>query len=133
MSCAISITARFLLRKRVLLLCNIRTVFQINPRAFANVAVNEIVYWRAKIKFYKKLILQKQNKINARKNKQMKFLTSMLMKVNAALNLGTINNAQVLITSTHITTNMTGNALFSATDIVAQVTATVTATTNLRN
>jgi hypothetical protein len=55
------------------------------------------------------------------------------MKVNAALNLGTINNAQVLITSTHITTNMTGNALFSAADIVAQVTATVTSTTNLRN
>jgi len=54
------------------------------------------------------------------------------MKINVVLNLGSTNNAQVLVDAAHYTTSMTGNALFAAADIVAQVTATVTATTNLR-
>src|SRR5258707_12336304 len=54
------------------------------------------------------------------------------MKAKIVLNLGSTSNAQVLVTATHITTNMTGNALFAAADIVAQVTATGTAITNLR-
>ncbi len=55
------------------------------------------------------------------------------MKVKIVLNLGSTSNAQVLVDATHYTTNMTDNALFAAADIVAQVAATVTATTNLRN
>lgn len=55
------------------------------------------------------------------------------MKVKIVLNLSSTSNAQVLVDATHYTTNMTGNALFAAADIVAQVAATVTATTNLRN
>jgi hypothetical protein len=54
------------------------------------------------------------------------------MKVKIVLNLGSTSNAQVLVDAAHYTTNMTGNTLFAAADIVAQVTATVTATTNLR-
>jgi hypothetical protein len=54
------------------------------------------------------------------------------MKAKTALGLGSTSNAQVLVDATHITTNMTGNALFAAADIVAQVAATVTATNNLR-
>ena len=54
------------------------------------------------------------------------------MKAKIVLNLGSTSNAQVLVSATHITTNMTGNALFAAADIVAQVTATGTAITNLR-
>ncbi len=49
-----------------------------------------------------------------------------------SLNLRGKNNAEVLVESAHYTTNMTGNALFNAADIVAAVTNTVTATTNLR-
>src|SRR6185369_14558110 len=55
-----------------------------------------------------------------------------IMKVKIVLNLGSTSNAEVLVDAAHYTTNMTGNTLFAAADIVAQVTATVTATTNLR-
>ncbi|SRR5258706_5834619 len=55
------------------------------------------------------------------------------MKAKIVLNLRSTSNAQVLVTATHITTNMTGNPLFAGADIVTQVTATGTATTNLRN
>lgn len=54
------------------------------------------------------------------------------MKTKIAMYLGSTSNAQVLVKAAHITTNMTGNALFAAADIVAQVTAIGTATTNLR-
>jgi len=53
------------------------------------------------------------------------------MKARIALYLSSTNNAQVLVDATHYTTNMTGNTLFAAADIVAQVTATITATTGL--
>jgi hypothetical protein len=55
------------------------------------------------------------------------------MKTKIALGLGSISNSEVLVSATHITTNMTGNALFAATEIVAQVTTTVAANTSLRN
>ena len=54
------------------------------------------------------------------------------MKVSVALNLSGTNNAQVLVDADHYTTSMTGNAKFAAADVVAQVTATKTAATNLR-
>jgi len=54
------------------------------------------------------------------------------MKVQIVLNLDDISNAQVLVDADHYTNNMTGNTVFSATDIVAQVTAAKTAATNLR-
>ena len=55
------------------------------------------------------------------------------MKVKIVLNLGSTSNAQVLVDAAHYTTNMTGNPLFVEADLVAQVAATVTATTNLRS
>lgn len=54
------------------------------------------------------------------------------MKVKVVLNLGGSSNAQVLIDADHYTTDMTGNAHFTAADIVAQVTAVKTEVTNLR-
>ncbi len=55
------------------------------------------------------------------------------MKVIVVLNLSATNNAGVLADSVLYTTAMTGNAFFAAADVVAQIAATVTATTNLRN
>lgn len=54
------------------------------------------------------------------------------MKVQIALNLGASSNAQVLVDADHYTTSMTGNANFTAADIVAQVTSTKTAISTLR-
>lgn len=54
------------------------------------------------------------------------------MKVQVVLYLKDRNNAEVLIDGDHYTTAMTNNPLFAAADIVAQVTATKTAITNLR-
>ncbi len=54
------------------------------------------------------------------------------MKVKVVLNLGSSSNAQVLIDGDHYTTDMTGNAHFTAADITAQVTAVKTLVTNLR-
>jgi len=54
------------------------------------------------------------------------------MKPQIVLDLNGINNAQVVIDADHYTTCMTGNDLFSGDDIVATVTATKTATTNMR-
>jgi len=54
------------------------------------------------------------------------------MKTKIALGLRSISNSQVLVSATHMTTNMTGNPLFAAADIVTQVTATGTGITNLR-
>ena len=48
------------------------------------------------------------------------------------MNLGSTSNAKVLVDAAHYTTNMTGNPLFAAVDMVAQVTATATATANLQ-
>ena len=55
------------------------------------------------------------------------------MKVKIVLNLDSTSNAQVLVDAAHYTTNMTVNPLFAEADMVAQVAATVTATTNLRS
>jgi hypothetical protein len=54
------------------------------------------------------------------------------MKVQIVLDLKGSNNAQELVDADHYTTCMTGNGKFAAADIVAQVTATKTAVTNLR-
>jgi len=54
------------------------------------------------------------------------------MIVTPVLFLATKSNAEILVDATHYTTNMTGNPLFSSADNVAQVTATVAATNNLR-
>jgi hypothetical protein len=54
------------------------------------------------------------------------------MKVKVALFLSTTSNAQILVDATHYANNMTGNALFNAAEVVAQVTATNTAITGLR-
>ncbi|MFM9840117.1 MAG: hypothetical protein ACKVOQ_17760 [Cyclobacteriaceae bacterium] len=54
------------------------------------------------------------------------------MKANVVLNLGSTSNAQVLIDADNYVQDMTGNPLFAAADIVVHVTATATATKNLR-
>lgn len=54
------------------------------------------------------------------------------MRVKTALNLGQTSNAQILVEAAHYITNMTGNSLFAAADITAQVTTTNTALTALR-
>lgn len=46
------------------------------------------------------------------------------MKVIVVLGLGSTTNAQLVIDADHYVQNMTGNALFTAPDIVAQVTNT---------
>lgn len=54
------------------------------------------------------------------------------MKTQIVLNLNGSNNAQVVIDADHYTTCMTGNPIFADADIVAQVAATKTATTDMR-
>jgi hypothetical protein len=54
------------------------------------------------------------------------------MITKVVLNLGSSSNAQVLVDADHYTTSMTDNVLFTAADIVAQVTVTKTAVTALR-
>ena len=54
------------------------------------------------------------------------------MKVQIVLDLQHSSNAQVLADADHYTTDMTGNANFTATDITAQVTVVKTAVLNLR-
>jgi hypothetical protein len=53
------------------------------------------------------------------------------MKATVVLYLSSRNNAELLADAAHYTTSMTGNAIFAATDIVAQITSTVNATTTL--
>jgi hypothetical protein len=55
------------------------------------------------------------------------------MKVQVNLGLKDKSHAQLLVDADNYTGDMTGNANFSASDIVAAVTATKTATTNMRN
>lgn len=54
------------------------------------------------------------------------------MKAKTVLNLGQTSNAQVLADAAHYLTSMTGNPLFTAADITAQVATTNTAVTALR-
>jgi hypothetical protein len=55
------------------------------------------------------------------------------MKVKIVLDLNGCNNAQLIADAERYTTCMTGNELFADADVVAQVTTTKTALTELRN
>jgi hypothetical protein len=55
------------------------------------------------------------------------------MKAKPALGLSNTSNAEVLVLTGHISTNMTANPLFAAADITAQLAVTNTAATALRN
>jgi hypothetical protein len=55
------------------------------------------------------------------------------MKIQIVLNLSSTSNAQVITDALRYTTCMTGNAYFTAADVVAQIDATNAATTSMRN
>lgn len=55
------------------------------------------------------------------------------MKIQIVLNLSSTSNSQVITDALRYTTCMTGNAYFTAADVVAQVDATNAATTAMRN
>jgi hypothetical protein len=55
------------------------------------------------------------------------------MKIQIVLNLSSTSHAQVITDALRYTTCMTGNAYFTATDVVAQVNATIAATTAMQN